>query len=93
VCVILSVCTKAQSLKTRKQILSKDNHLELTGTVTVAGRGIFTILIDNAPDHTVLARISGKMRQYKINVVVGDKVTVKVSPYDINTGFIIKRDK
>lgn len=71
---------------------SEDNkHLELHGTVTEAGRGIFRILVDNSQEHIVKATISGKMRKFKINVVVGDRVMVRVSPYDLNTGFICKR--
>lgn len=73
--------------------MSKENHLELTGTVVDAGRGIFRVLIDNAPDHIVLARISGKMKLHKINIVMGDRVTVKVSPYDLTNGFISRREK
>ena len=71
--------------------MSKDNHLELKGVVQDSAKGIFRVLVDNTENHTVLARVSGKMRQHKINVVVGDKVLVKVSPYDINTGFIVQR--
>lgn len=91
--VIYLIMNNPYRINLKKELMSKDNHLELAGTVTVAGRGIFTVEIDNAPDHTVLARISGKMRQYKINIVVGDRVTVKVSPYDLHNGIIFKREK
>lgn len=76
--------------------MPKDDHLELKGTVVESGRGIFRVLIENdmdVPDHIVLARVSGKMKMHKINIVIGDKVTVKVSPYDLTNGFICRREK
>jgi len=58
-------------------------------------------VIESLPDATfrveledgriVLAYVSGKMRLYKIKVVVGDEVLVELSPYDQNKGRIIKR--
>ncbi len=73
--------------------MSKDNHLELEGIVTYAGRGIFRVAITNSEDHIVKATICGKMRKYKINLYIGDQVMVKVSPYDMNTGIIFQRIK
>lgn len=73
--------------------MSKDNHLELKGTVQDSAKGIFRVLIDNTDNHIVLARISGKMRLHKINVVVADRVIVKVSPYDMTNGMISQRLK
>ena len=73
--------------------MSKDNHLELKGTVQDSAKGIFRVLVDSTDNHIVLARISGKMRLHKINVVVADRVVIKVSPYDMTTGFIIQRLK
>ncbi len=43
--------------------------------------------------HIVLAHVSGKMRMYFIRIVPGDKVTVELSPYDLDRGRIIKREK
>jgi translation initiation factor IF-1 len=42
-------------------------------------------------DHLVLAHISGKMRMYYIRIVVGDKVVVELSPYDLTRGRIVSR--
>jgi translation initiation factor IF-1 len=46
-----------------------------------------------AEDHDVLAILCGKMRKMKIRVVLGDKVTVGVSPYDISRGRITYRER
>jgi len=41
----------------------------------------------------VLAYVSGKMRMYFIRILRGDKVTLEMSPYDLNKGRIIRREK
>ena len=41
--------------------------------------------------HLVLGHISGKMRMYYIRLVVGDRVAVELSPYDLNRGRIVTR--
>ncbi|MBD3426020.1 MAG: translation initiation factor IF-1 [Candidatus Omnitrophica bacterium] len=51
----------------------------------------FKVRLDNG--HVVLAHVSGKMRMYFIRIVPGDKVTVEMSPYDLERGRIIKREK
>jgi len=41
----------------------------------------------------LIARLNGKMRQYRIRVIGGDRVTVGVSPYDLKRGLITYRAK
>jgi translation initiation factor IF-1 len=41
--------------------------------------------------HEVIAQINGKMRMYKIKVLIGDAVKLEVSPYDLTKGRITKR--
>jgi translation initiation factor IF-1 len=67
-----------------------DSHLELVGTVIEHAHDNFKIRIDNS-DQVVRARVSGKMRQHKINVEKNDRVKVKVSVYDTTNGFIVSR--
>ena len=43
--------------------------------------------------HSVLAHISGKLRMNFIRILPGDKVTIELSPYDLDKGRIIWRDK
>jgi translation initiation factor IF-1 len=47
--------------------------------------------LDN--DHEVLAYLSGKMRKYYIRVLLGDRVLVELSPYDLTRGRITYRYK
>lgn len=47
--------------------------------------------LDN--DHEVLAYLSGKMRKYYIRILLGDRVRVEMSPYDLNRGRIVYRAK
>ena len=74
----------------RKRRLSKDDLIEFEGTVTeVLTGGLFKVEID--PDHHVLAHLAGKMRRFRIKVVLGDRVTVGVTPYDPTRGRIVYR--
>ena len=44
-------------------------------------------------DHIVLCRLAGKMRKFRIRVVPGDHVQVEISPYDMDRGRIVYREK
>lgn len=50
---------------------------------------MFRVELENG--HTVLAYLSGKMRKYYIRVLLGDKVKVEMSPYDLTRGRITYR--
>jgi translation initiation factor IF-1 len=52
---------------------------------------MFRVKLDNG--HEILAVISGKMRMHYIKILVGDKVTVEMSPYDLSKGRITYRYK
>jgi translation initiation factor IF-1 len=52
----------------------------------------FKVRIDNS-EHVVLAQISGKMRKNRIRILVGDRVSVEMSPYDLSRGRITYRYK
>ena len=72
--------------------MAKDDLAQLEGQVTDAGAGgIYKIKLEN--DVKISAKLCGKMRKFNIRVVVGDRVTVGVSPYDPTHGFIIYRHK
>jgi translation initiation factor IF-1 len=73
----------------RKQ--TRDDRVEIQGVVVEAFRGMtFEVKINNT-ETTVLAQLSGKLRQNNIRVLPGDKVTVEVSPFDMTRGRIIWR--
>ena len=70
---------------------SKDK-IELQGTVVDCLPSTqFRVALDNG--HEVLAYLSGKMRRYYIRVLLGDRVSVELSPYDLTRGRITYRYK
>ena len=72
--------------------MANEEPIELEGTVsTVLPGTMFRVRLDN--QHEVLAHLSGKMRKYYIRVLLGDKVRVEMSPYDLTRGRIIYRHK
>lgn len=72
--------------------MAKEDLAQFDGKVVDAlAGGIYKIKLDN--DIEILAKLCGKMRRFNIRVVVGDKVTVGVSPYDPTHGLIMYRHK
>lgn len=70
----------------------KKDVIEAEGTVTEAlPNAMFRVQLDSG--HSVLAHISGKMRMYYIRILLGDRVTVELSPYDLTRGRITYRFK
>jgi translation initiation factor IF-1 len=66
--------------------------IEVMGTVTEALKGTqFVVTLDNG--HQVLAYPCGKMRKYYIRLLLGDRVKVELSPYDLSRGRITYRYK
>lgn len=72
--------------------MSKEDLAQVDGKVidALAG-GIYKVQLDNKVD--ISAKLCGKMRRFNIRVVVGDRVTVGVSPYDPTHGLIMYRHK
>ena len=69
----------------------KEELVQFEGTVTELLRGgMFRVEI-NESKHEVIAQINGKMRMYKIKVLLGDSVELEVSPYDLSKGRITRR--
>lgn len=72
--------------------MAKDDSIEVTGTVVkVLPATMYRVRLDNG--HEVLAHISGKMRKFFIKITTGDKVTLEMSPYDLEKGRIVYRHK
>ena len=73
--------------------MTKDEgKIQVEGTVIEALPGTqFKVRLDN--DHEVLAYLSGKMRKYYIHILLGDRVRVEMSPYDLSRGRIVYRHK
>jgi len=66
------------------------DRMELVGVVMDHSRDIFRVRVDGT-DQVVTAKLSGKMRQNKIDLQVGDRVKLEVSPYDTSMGRITFR--
>lgn len=72
--------------------MAKADMIEIEGVATEKfPNTMFRVKLENG--HTVLAHISGRLRQNFIRILPGDKVTMKLSPYDLTKGRIIWRDK
>jgi translation initiation factor IF-1 len=70
--------------------MAKEEKITVEGTVTEAlPNTMFKIKLDNG--HEVLGYLSGKMRRYYIRILLGDRVKVELSPYDLNKGRITFR--
>ena len=64
--------------------------IEVTGTVIeVLADSKYRIELENG--HSLLGYLSGKMKQNRIQVTVGDSVTVELTPYDLSRGRVVRR--
>lgn len=73
--------------------MAKNDYLTMKGNVTeVLPGNQYRVRIDEN-DHTILAYLSGRMKQNKIHVIAGDSVEVEVSIYDVNKGRISFRHR
>ncbi|MDX1950522.1 MAG: translation initiation factor IF-1 [Rickettsiales bacterium] len=72
--------------------MAKEELIEFDGLVTeVLPNAMFRVKLDNG--HEIIAHTSGKMRKNRIRVLLGDKITVEMTPYDLTKGRIILRHK
>ncbi len=70
--------------------MSKQDMVIVEGKVTEVLPGtMFRVSLDNG--HSVLAHVSGKMRQRFIRLVAGDRVSMEMSPYDLDKARIVYR--
>ena len=72
--------------------MSKADVIEVEGVVVEALPNA-TFQVELANGHKVLAHISGKLRTNFIRILLGDKVTMEMSPYDLTKGRITWRSK
>ncbi|WP_343188919.1 translation initiation factor IF-1 [Buchnera aphidicola (Chaitoregma tattakana)] len=70
----------------------KEKQIETQGTVIeTLPNTMFRVKLENG--HKIIAHISGKMRKNYIRILTGDKVTIEMTPYDIDKGRIIFRSR
>jgi len=71
--------------------MPKEDVFEVEGTVVDITRNDIKILLSNGL--TITGYLAGKLRVHSIKILIGDKVKVEMSPYDLTKGRIIWRDK
>jgi len=72
--------------------LAKEDLLVLDGTIDeILPDGRFRVRLEN--DVQIIAYTAGKMRRFRIRSVVGDRVQVEMTPYDLGKGRIIFRER
>lgn len=70
--------------------MAKEDTIKLEGEIVdVLPNATFKVKLENG--HTVLSYVSGKMRKFEIRILMGDRVELEVSPYDLNRGRITRR--
>ncbi|AAY62143.1 translation initiation factor IF-1 [Rickettsia felis str. Pedreira] len=70
--------------------MSKDDLIQFTGTVLeLLPNATFRVKLEN--DYVIIAHTSGRMRKNRIRILLGDKVTVEMTPYDLTKGRVIHR--
>lgn len=70
--------------------MPKNDSLEMDGTVIEAMRNSqYRVRLDNG--HELLAYTGGKMRKFRIRIILGDRVRVEMSPYDLARGRVSYR--
>lgn len=72
--------------------MAKEEAIRLEGVIVdVMPNATFKIDLASSSKTTILGYVSGKMRQHEIRILMGDKVEVELSPYDLTRGRIIRR--
>ena len=72
--------------------MAKEEAIEVQGAVKEALTNT-TFRVELEGGHVILAHLSGKMRKHYIRIVPGDSVKVELSPYDLNKGRIVFRER
>jgi translation initiation factor IF-1 len=68
----------------------KEEKIELEGEVVETLRGrMFRVQLDNG--HETLGYLAGRLKRYRIRVMLGDRVRIELSPYDLTRGRIVYR--
>jgi translation initiation factor IF-1 len=72
--------------------VAKEDVIKMAGVIEeVLPNAMFRVVLEN--QHKIIATIGGKMRQHNIRILLGDKVDIEMSPYDMNRGRVVYRHK
>jgi translation initiation factor IF-1 len=76
----------------KEQVLAKEELMQFEGLVTeILPDARFRVQLEN--DHVVIAYTAGKMKKNRIKTLTGDRVTIEMSPYDLDKGRLVYRHK
>lgn len=74
------------------KLLAKEELLTIEGIIEeILPDGRFAVRLDN--EHKIIAYTAGKMRKFRIRSVVGDRVHLEMTPYDLTKGRIVFRER
>jgi len=72
--------------------VAKEELLLMEGRIDeILPDGRFSVMLDN--EHRIIAYTAGRMRRFRIRSIVGDRVHVEMTPYDLTKGRIVYREK
>jgi translation initiation factor IF-1 len=72
--------------------MAKEEVLEFEGSVIeVLPDGRFRVKLDSG--HQIVAYTAGRMKRNRIRAIVGDRVSVEMTPYDLEKGRMVFRHK
>lgn len=72
--------------------MAKEDVMTLDGQIDeILPDGRFGVMLEN--EHRIIAYTAGKMRKFRIRSIVGDRVKVEMTPYDLSKGRIVFREK
>lgn len=72
--------------------LAKEELITMEGEINeILPDGRFGVTLDN--EHRIIAYTAGKMRRFRIRSVIGDRVHVEMTPYDLSKGRIVFRER
>ena len=89
-----AMCVRPEELMQRAKgpQLAKEELLTMEGQIDeILPDGRFGVMLDN--EHRIIAYTAGKMRKFRIRSVVGDRVHVEMTPYDLSKGRIVFRER
>ncbi len=72
--------------------LAREDLIKLDGVIDeILPDGRFRVMLEN--EHRIIVYTAGRMRKYRIRTLVGDRVQVEMSPYDMEKGRLIYRER
>jgi len=72
--------------------MAKEDVIKMSGKVEeVLPNAMFRVVLEN--EHKIICTLGGRLRQNNIRILLGDRVDIEMSPYDMNRGRVVYRNK